>query len=124
MSTEDKPLGLQLRKPAVTLAMAQDLIGQFLTSADLDAKFLCRELGVSRSALFRLFENYGGVAIYIRHQRLKEVRSAITEQGDLVNFKELARYWHFSDQSHFSRAFRQAYGLTPTAYRKRKCNRA
>ena len=88
------------------------LIENNLASDELNAKFICQKLGISRSGLFRLFYGRGGIDAYIRGQRIKQVRLALIKYGNRVKVKDLAKYWHFSDSSHLCRVFRQTYGLT------------
>jgi AraC-like DNA-binding protein len=83
----------------------------------LTAASLCQRLGVSRSTLFRLFQNEGGVQSYIRSRRLEAVRRALAERGSPASVGELAYRYGFSDASHLTRLFKAAYGTTPTAFR-------
>ena len=46
-------------------------VRKYLRSPNLGPRLLCRHVGTSRSQLYRLFENQGGVARYIRRQRLR-----------------------------------------------------
>ena len=83
----------------------------------LSTASLCQRLGVSRSKLFRLFKDDGGVQRYIRHRRLERVRMALTEPLRREAIGELAYRFGFSDSSHLTRLFKAAYGQTPTAFR-------
>ena len=86
----------------------------------LSTASLCQRLGVSRSTLFRLFKDDGGVQSYIRRRRLERVRLALAEplRGDSVS--TLAYRFGFSDSSHLTRLFKATYGETPTAFRAAK----
>ena len=83
----------------------------------LNATSLCQRLGISRSALFRLFTDEGGVQSYIRHRRLEGVRMALAEPLRRESINELAYRFGFSDSSHLTRLFKARYGETPTAFR-------
>ena len=78
---------------------------------------LCVALGVSRSALYRMFEAEGGVEAYIRTQRLERVRHALLDTTNFDRIGDLAYRWGFSDASHLTRQFRDAYGMTPSDFR-------
>jgi AraC family transcriptional regulator len=51
---------------------------------------------------------------YILQQRIGEARRLLTAGG--MTLAELATYLGFSDQSHFSRAFRKVTGTTPRSF--------
>lgn len=75
---------------------------------------LCQRFGLSRTRLYRLFEPFGGVAGYIREQRLDRAFRELAEQ-DLGRRRlvEVALECGFDSQSHFCRLFRQRFGMTP-----------
>jgi AraC-like DNA-binding protein len=98
-------------------AAARRAIDARLGLASLTVPSLCASLRMSRSALYRIFESDGGVEAYIRTQRLEKVRAALADPAGNVRIGELAYRWGFSDASHMTRQFREAYGCTPSAYR-------
>ncbi len=51
-----------------------------LARTDLSPTLICRQFGLSRSALYRLFEPIGGIAACIRNRRL-EMRAAPSDGG-------------------------------------------
>ena len=76
---------------------------------------LCRESGLSKSALLRAFTSSRGVTPYRYLQALRIGQAKILlEQG--VPPAEAGLRTGFSDQSHFSRFFTQFIGLPPAAY--------
>jgi AraC-like DNA-binding protein len=89
-----------------------------LANPDLGPAFLCRKLGMSRATLYRLFEPLGGVRRYIQQRRLTRAYQTITDPahaGERIG--TIAARYGFSNDSVFSRAFREAYGMSPTDLR-------
>ena len=89
-------------------------IDRNLGSFKLDAASIAKNFGLSRASLYRLFEPAGGVASYIREQRLKKAYQEITAP-ELSN-RRIALIAHqsgFENISSFSRAFKAAYGMSP-----------
>ena len=74
---------------------------------------LCREIGVSRSKLYRLFEPMGGVTHYIQRQRLLRIHDELSDPQNLDSINRIADRFGFFDASGFSRAFRKEFGYSP-----------
>lgn len=53
---------------------------------------------------------------YLQTMRLKKALMLLVRQGETVAFA--ARQCGFEDASYFTRVFRAAYGITPSAARK------
>lgn len=98
---------------ATLMARARRLIDAKLASPDLTSDMLCADLGVSRSRLYRLFEPLGGIASYIRRQRLLRIRAALSDNMDGRSISRIAGQWGFVDASAFSRTFRHEFGISP-----------
>jgi AraC-like DNA-binding protein len=90
-----------------------------LANPELGPELLCRQLGMSRATLYRLFEQLGGVRRYIQQRRLTGAYQRLT---DPVHASErigtIAAGYGFSNDSAFSRAFRETYGMSPTDLRE------
>lgn len=99
------------------LERAQQAIGQNLRSPALGPKILCRLIGVSRSNLYRLFENAGGVAKYIQRQRLLEAHKILRDPTNQLAISAVAEQLCFTSASGFSRAFRNEFGHAPNQVR-------
>lgn len=99
--------------------VAREAIHRRLGSPTLTVASLCRELGISRTTLHRLFESEGGVQAYIRRGRLEAVRLALADPAGVEPIHALAERFAFSDAAHLSRLFRTHYGLTPSDHRAR-----
>jgi AraC-like DNA-binding protein len=89
-----------------------------LSRPDLTSARLTREIGVSRSQLYRQFEASGGVETYIRQRRLRRSLQALSDprRADL-RIGDIAYEVGFADEAHFSRLFRQAFGQSPRQIR-------
>lgn len=106
------------RRSAAAL-VARQTIEHRLGSPALTIANLCRDLGISRTTLHRLFEADGGVQAYIRGRRLEAVRRALADPSGVEPICALAERFSFSDAAHLSRLFRTRYGLTPSDHRAR-----
>ncbi|GAB7044157.1 MULTISPECIES: helix-turn-helix domain-containing protein [Catenuloplanes] len=108
---------------------ARDLADTRLTDPELTPATLARALHVSVRTLHRAFAGTGEpVTAYLRRRRLEEAHAALTAAA-LVSaappaVSALAARWHFADSSHFIRAFRRHYGLTPARYAREVARRA
>jgi AraC-like DNA-binding protein len=113
--------GRDATRQAASIASLQALrrvVEANLADPDLGPEFLCQQLGMSRATLYRLFESLGGVRRYIQQRRLTRAYQTITDPthaGERVS--TIAARYGFSSDSVFSRAFREAYGMSPTDLR-------
>ena len=96
---------------------AERLIAASLQDPTLAAPYLCGEMSLSRTSLFRLFVQDGGVARFIRDRRVEAVRQTLVSGPHDRSIKDLARDWHFSDAAHLTRVFKRQYGWPPKRYR-------
>ncbi|WP_453998824.1 helix-turn-helix domain-containing protein [Afipia felis] len=104
---------------ATLLARARRLIDARLADLDFNSETVCATLGVSRSRLYRIFQPFGGVACYIRKQRLSRTRNALSDAADTRSISRIAEQWGFTDASGYSRAFRREFGMSPRQARDR-----
>lgn len=105
---------------ATTLGRIQRHIAANLHSPELHAEALCGTFRISRSRLYRLFEPMGGVAAHIQERRLARAHAELSDpaHGHRRIF-EIAFDGGFSSEAHFSRAFRRAFGHSPSEARAR-----
>jgi AraC-like DNA-binding protein len=101
-------------REAAMLLRCKRYIERHLSAPDLSPDTICRRIGVSRSSLYRLFHDAGGVAQYIRARRLHATRAALAEAGGARRVFEIAYEYGFTDAAAFSRSFRKAYGMSPS----------
>jgi AraC-like DNA-binding protein len=95
----------------------RSLIRSRLGAATLTPHWLSREVGMSRSALYRLMEPMGGVAAAIHAERLAQVRRGLENPDETRSIKDLAEAAGFFDASGFTRSFRRRYAATPREWR-------
>lgn len=86
----------------------------------LSVDFITRSCGVSRSSLYRIFDEDGGVAKYIERHRMRRVLDVIEDPFDNRNIAQIAAELGFSGASDLGRIFRRHFGHSPTETRKRK----
>jgi AraC-like DNA-binding protein len=89
---------------------------------DLTPDRIARAAGLSRSALYRLFEPWGGVAAQVQRRRLEAARAALLDPHDGRLIGTVAYDCGFASQPLFSRSFREAFGCTPRELRGSAAN--
>ena len=84
----------------------------------LSVPLVARQVDVSPSYLTALFHKHLQIAPgeYIRRIKLQESKQMIRE--NTMNFTEIAAALHYSTVHHFSRQFKEKFGITPTEYAK------
>ena len=94
-------------------------IEQNLHRESLTPEAIMKELVISRSQLYRQFERYGGVHRYLRQRRLRQCLITICNPLHASErIADIAYDRGFSDEAHFSRIFREAYGMSPREARR------
>lgn len=98
---------------------AKSFVKNRLASQTLGPEEIAGAMGLSRSALYRLFKESGGVALYIREQRLRRCFAELVgERGRHAQVAQIAWRWGFTDAAHFTRLFRERFGCTPSEARE------
>ncbi len=96
------------------VAFARRIIIEQLANPNLDAAMIARSLGCSRATLYRAFAEYGlSVASYIRETRLEEAMRLIATGSVQLTIESIANQCGFVDVTHFRRAFRARFGMSP-----------
>jgi AraC-like DNA-binding protein len=93
------------------LVLASDL-GRRWTLAAVAA-----DVGVSPVYLTQVFQQVEGLPLY-RYQLQLRLARALDLLGDNAGLTSLALDLGFSSHSHFSAAFKRAYGQTPSAFQR------
>jgi AraC-like DNA-binding protein len=96
------------------------IINQNLKQPDLCVGELARQFGYSIRYIQRLFsEEDCTVSNYIRRQRLEGCRRHLADPAWLNHsITEIAFNWGFNSSAHFSRVFKEQYGINARDYRK------
>lgn len=101
------------------------MIEERLAEPGLSAETIARALSVSRSALYRPFTPHGGIQAYILERRLHRSYEHIVNALDPDDtLRAFAGKLGFASEAHFSRAFKQRFGLRPHALRVIARNRS
>ena len=85
-----------------------------LGSPALTPTSISKLVGISRTQLYRLFEQSGGVLSYIRRQRLLKSYALLCDPDSRQSILTIAETLCFEDASSFSRAFKKEFGHTPS----------
>ncbi|CAN5167031.1 acetamidase/formamidase family protein [soil metagenome] len=103
-----------------SLHRISQMIESRLSDPELSITQIAAESGVSARYLQKLFESANdNFSHYVRLRRLERCRA------DLINplyahlsISDICFRWSFNDSAHFSRAFKEQYGLSPRKYRQ------
>lgn len=98
---------------SATLFRARSYIEAHLGDFDLGPEAICKQVAVSRSTLFRLFEAFGGVSSYILQRRLRAARRNLSDARVKARISEVASKYGFSSDARFSREFKKNFGVSP-----------
>ncbi|WP_177000941.1 helix-turn-helix domain-containing protein [Streptomyces sp. cf386] len=91
-----------------------------LSDPELTPRAVAAAHGISLSYLHRLFEEESEtVAAYIRRRRLERARFDLADPAQAATpVHAIAARWGFARATDFTRAFRAAYGIPPTDFRR------
>ena len=92
-----------------------------LCNPRLDPQIVADAVGISvRYVNALLAEQDTSLTRFILARRLTRCRRAFDDPNqDHRTVGEIAYGWGFSDMTHFSRRFKEAYGVSPSEYRRR-----
>jgi AraC-like DNA-binding protein len=101
------------------VTVAKSYISQHLAEPDLGAEPIARALFISVRQVYKLWENEpGSLGQWILERRLDAARRELTSpRRRNQTIAAIAGRWGFVDATHFSRRFRQAYGMSPREWR-------
>jgi AraC-like DNA-binding protein len=118
-ASQDARLTPEIRE-RVWLRRVHAFVEQHLGDPGLDPGTVAAAHHVSVRQLHQLFTSQGTtVAAWIRHRRLERCRRDLADPALLhQSVSTIAVRWGLPDPAHFSRIFRQAYGMPPAEYRR------
>lgn len=96
----------------------RDLILREISNRDLSVDDIAQNIGISRSALYRLFNEEGGVANYIEKLRTRAVLNVFCNAGNTRSLEQIATDHGFRSSSDLSRSFRRRFDLSPRDMRE------
>ena len=99
------------------------VITEHISNPALDQAILCRELGMSRAALYNKMKAITGAGAkeYITRIRLEKAKALVETTG--LSIVEISEMTGFTSQSYFSTAFKAYTGITPSQYKKKATNK-
>jgi AraC-like DNA-binding protein len=86
-------------------------------TGSLNLARMCQALGVTRSSLNRAFKTDGGVLAYDRRRRLVALHGRLADPTETRSVSDLGYEYGFPEKTHLSRAFREAFGYSPSELR-------
>lgn len=94
------------------------IVSEQISNPDLDQQHICQQMGISRAALYNKMKAVTGAGAkeYITKIRIDMAKGMI-ETGKM-SLGDIAEKTGFSSASHFSTAFRNSTGLTPSQYKQ------
>jgi AraC-like DNA-binding protein len=101
----------------------RDYIEMNISEPGLSAEHLAKAFHMSRATVYRLFEAEGGVTNFIIARRLERSILMLTSQDKPRYVGEIAFGLGFASEAHFSRKFRQRFGMSPREARNLRANR-
>lgn len=100
------------------IAKVMEFIDANLDNTDLNVDEICKNIGISRSQLYRKIKSFTGLSIaeVIKEMRLKKAKILLVENKFNVN--EVAYMVGFSDADYFRKCFKAEFGLSPSEFAK------
>lgn len=120
---EDAEEGEEIRLSAADRAFVDKLrqyVDANISNSTLNINDICTEMCMSRASFFRKIKSLTGVTPnnFIQIYRLNKAAAMIRSREYRLN--EIADLVGFSSQSHFSRCFKQHFGVAPKDYTDRE----
>ena len=99
------------------LQKLKECLDKHLDQTDFDQEMLSREMGMSRTSLFRKIKKLTQLnpSAFIRSHRLEKAHELIKQEE--LSISEIAFVTGFNDLAYFSKCFKETYGMTPSAKR-------
>lgn len=120
-NTESQTASRNDREPVRPIVpIVQNYILTHLNSAQLAPESIARSHGISVRHLHRLFRATGtSLAHWIRRCRLDRCAADLLDSAQATErVTQIAFNWGFNDSAHFSRAFKDEFGQSPSVFRQ------
>lgn len=100
----------------ILMERIMNLVNDKIGNSDLNVEMLAQSVGLSRVQLHRKLKEITGLptAEFIRNLKLKQATVLLIEKK--MNITQIAYAVGFTNQTHFSTAFKKFYGISPTEY--------
>jgi AraC family transcriptional regulator, positive regulator of tynA and feaB len=123
---EWKQKPLDVKHAEVLWARIASYIEAHLSETDLGPAKIASAMGISVRHVHRVFSSKGcTIADWIRERRLRQCHSDLCDPRlTQKSITEIAFFWGFNDSAHFSRSFKQLYGICPRVYRTQSWDQA
>lgn len=97
-----------------------DALERQLSDPDLSLRKFAAGINASSRYVQKLFETVGlSFSQYLRQRRLDRCRLALREDACAgLSISDICFRWGFNDAAHFSRSFREEFGMSPREYRR------
>jgi len=115
-----KPKDIVLTSPDEKfLKKVIQVIEKNIAQPELDVDFLARQVGVSRTQLYRKISALTDMAAkeFVKDIRLKRAAQLLTQ--DKLNISEIAFEVGFNDISYFRKCFKEKFGMSASEYVKK-----
>lgn len=107
-----------------TLQRIRAHVCETLDDPDLTPAKVADTMGITVGYLHKIFLASGTTLMkYVLSERLERCRTDIAQLEKSRSLSQIAYSWGFNDASHFSRSFRNRFGVSPTEYRRQMQNR-
>lgn len=118
--TDEAPTSYHEQVQRTFFEKARRYIEARLGDFELTPDLIASDLGTSKRTLHRVFAQQGlSIGKYILERRLDRCAAAFDNETDLQKISAVAFTWGFNDVSHFSRAFKSRFGVSPKGFRNR-----
>lgn len=119
-NVQPRPLPGMTSSRAAIFARVCGRIDARLAESGLSLAAIAADEHVSARYLQKLFEKSGSsFSAYLRTSRLERCRADLANPlYDRLTVSDICYRWGFNDPSYFSHAFRDQFGLSPSAYRE------
>lgn len=116
-----KSIAIELDQTANMRTTLFDRVVRFIDrhlEEELSPQMLARVHGISLRYLHLLFARHDStVSSWIRERRLQRCREELASPESRQSLTEIAQRWRFCDSAHFSRLFKQRFGMAPRNWR-------